>query len=164
MQLLRDVQKSVARGELLLANPDAPQMLRELGPGERGGRRVQWIGVQCHGRLEEVEAVLEHETVLDLAVLERLEGSAPAEHRDTRLRGFAQQWETALMLRQHALAQAGLIIEAESDDVRRGRAAPGALEQVRARMHQRDRTPLSFAEVEQQLGKPGPRALTGNVS
>jgi len=215
MQLLRDVQKSVARGDVLLPNPDAAQMLRELGPGERvrgrvagvtfaeveervflalegtggcvylvpetpeieqrrregdlprgtvvtlerreaevGGRRASWIRVHVHGRLEELEAVAKHETVLDLAVLERLEGVAPEEHRETRLRGFAQQWETALMLRRQALMQAGLVIEAEVGDKRRRRAAPGALEKVRAQMRHRERTPLAFHEVEQQLGKP----------
>jgi type IV secretory pathway VirD2 relaxase len=215
MQLLRDVQKSVARGELLLANPDGPQMLRELGPGERvrgrvagvtfgeveervflalegtggyvylipetpemeqrrregdlqrgtivtlerrsserAGRSVQWIGVHPHGRLEDLEAVAGHDTVLDLAVLERLEGVAPVEPRETRLRGFAQQWETALWLREHRLVQAGLVVEAPDQDLGRRRAAPGALERVRAQMRQRERTPLTFAEVEQQLGKP----------
>jgi type IV secretory pathway VirD2 relaxase len=214
MQLLRDVQKSVARGEVLLANPDAPQMLRELSPGElvrgrvagltfgeveervflalegtggyvylipetpeieqrgrEGGLRrgtivtlerrsaepaggVHRIEVHAHGRLDELEAIAEHETVLDLAVLERLEGVAPAEPRETRLRGFAEQWETALALRERALIRAGLVLEPAGQALGRRQAAQGALDQVRTRMRQRDRMPLTFAEVEQELGKP----------
>jgi len=50
MQLLRDVQKSVARGEVLLSHPDAPQMLRELGPGERVRGRVAGL---TFGEVEE---------------------------------------------------------------------------------------------------------------
>jgi hypothetical protein len=50
MQLLRDVQKSVARGEVLLANPDSPQMLRELGPGELVRGRVAGV---TFGEVEE---------------------------------------------------------------------------------------------------------------
>jgi len=215
MQLLRDVQKSVARGEVLLANPDAPQMLRELGPGElvrgrvagvtfgeveervflalegtggyvylipetpeieqrrregglrrgtivtlerRSAERARSGGhpieVHAHGRLDELEATAEHETVLDLAVLERLEGVAPAEHREIRLRGFAQQWETALALRERALIRAGLVLEPAAHALGHRQAAQGALAQVRARMRQRDRMPLTFAEVAQELGKP----------
>jgi hypothetical protein len=43
MQLLRDVTKSVARGEVLLADPDAPQSLVALQPGEVIRGRVAGI-------------------------------------------------------------------------------------------------------------------------
>jgi hypothetical protein len=43
MQLLRDVTKSVARGEVLLADPDAPQSLVTLEPGEVVRGRVAGV-------------------------------------------------------------------------------------------------------------------------
>jgi type IV secretory pathway VirD2 relaxase len=212
MQLLRDIQKSVARGDLLLTDPSAPQALLDLGPGEnvrgriagttfgeveeriflvveagdgrvllmpetaemerrrregglqrgtvvtlegrqaaRDGGVVRWTDVHEHGKLEELEQAAEAGNLLDVAVLERATGPDPDRAGESPPAGFGMRWERALARRALVLEQAGLL---RQEIPGRWTAEPGALAQIRARMRQRDRLPMSFAEVEQMSGKP----------
>jgi hypothetical protein len=106
--------------------------------------------------LIELEATAEHETVLDLVVLERLEDVAPAEPRETppRIRRSSGDGPRSPV---SALIQAGLVLEPAGRLGSRRQSGARGLGAGARRMRQRDRMPLTFAEVEQELGNPSGR-------
>jgi type IV secretory pathway VirD2 relaxase len=123
----------------------------------RAGRGVRWTEIQEHGRLRDLVRTRELATVLDLEVMERSRaGSRPEEPAPSR--GFARAWARALAGRRLRLAEAGLLVRAGPESERGGGAAWVALPQAASRIalqaKQRERSALSFEEVEMLSGKP----------
>jgi hypothetical protein len=129
--------------------------LREHG-SVRAGRSVRWTEIQEHGRLRDLVRARELATVLDLEVMERSRaGSRPEEPAPSR--GFARAWARALAGRRLRLAEAGLLVRAGPENERSGGAVWVALPQTASRIalqaKQRERSALSFEEVEALSGK-----------
>jgi hypothetical protein len=117
---------------------------------------VRWTEIQEHGRLRDLVRTRELATVLDLEVLERARaGAGPEEPAPAR--GFARAWARALAGRRLRLAEAGLLVRAGPESERGGGAAWVALPQAASRIalqaKQRERSALSFQEVETLFGK-----------
>jgi hypothetical protein len=166
-------------GRMLLI-PQTPAMEQRRGEGGlrrghvvtlrehrtvRAGRSVRWTEIQEHGRLRDLVRTRELATVLDLEVLERARtGAGPKEPAPAR--GFARAWARALAGRRLRLAEAGLLVRAGPESERGGGAAWVALPQAASRIalqaKQRERSALSFEEVEALSGKrleqPSPSA------
>jgi hypothetical protein len=157
-------------GRVLLI-PQTPAMEQRRGEGglrrghvvtlrehesARAGRSVRWTEIQEHGRLRDLVRTRELATVLDLEVLERARaGAGPEEPAPAR--GFARAWARALAGRRLRLAEAGLLVRAGPESERSGGAAWVALPQTVSRIalqaKQRERSALSFEEVEALSGK-----------
>ena len=122
----------------------------------RAGRSVRWTEIQEHGRLRDLVRTRELATVLDLEVLERARAGARPEE-PAPARGFARAWARALAGRRLRLAEAGLLVRAGPESERGGGAAWVALPQAASRIalqaKQRERSALSFQEVETLFGK-----------
>ena len=158
-------------GRVLLI-PQTPAMEEQRGEGGlrrghvvtlrehesvRAGRSVRWTEIQEHGRLRDLVRTRELATVLDLEVLERARaGAGPEEPAPAR--GFARAWARALAGRRLRLAEAGLLVRAgpESERARRRTAwvaLPQAASRIALQAKQRERSALSFQEVETLSGK-----------
>jgi hypothetical protein len=154
----------------VLLIPQTPAMEERRGEGLRRGqvvtlrehedvtegRRVRWTEIQEHGRLTDLVRTRELATVLDLEALERSQSDARAEP-SAPSRGFARAWARAVEGRRVRLAEAGLLVRAGPESERSGApswiAVPHALPSVALQAKQRDRSALSFAEVETLSGK-----------
>lgn len=121
-----------------------------------GGRRVRWTEIQEHGPLRDLVRTRELATVLDLEALERSQASARAE-APAPSRGFARAWARAVEGRRARLAEAGLLVRAGPESERGGApswiAVPQAAPKVALQAKQRDRSTLSFSEVETLSGR-----------
>jgi hypothetical protein len=119
-------------------------------------RRVRWTEIQEHGRLRDLVRTRELATVLDLEALERGQAGARAE-APAPSRGFARAWARAVEGRRARLAEAGMLVRAGPESERGGPpswiAVPQAESKVALQAKQRDRSALSFSEVETLSGK-----------
>jgi type IV secretory pathway VirD2 relaxase len=122
----------------------------------QGGRRVRWTEIQEHGRLRDLVRTRELATVLDLEALGRGQAGARVDV-PSPLRGFARAWARAVEGRRARLAEAGLLVRAGPESERGGApswiAVPQAAPKVALQAKQRDRSTLSFSEVETLSGK-----------
>ena len=122
----------------------------------RAGRSVRWTEIQEHERLRDLVKTREFATVLDLEVMERSRAGARSEN-SAPSRGFARAWARALAGRRARLAEAGLLVRAGPENERGGGAVwvalPQALPAIALQAKQRDRSALSFEEVETLSGK-----------
>lgn len=95
-------------------------------------------------------------TVLDLEALGRGQAGARVDV-PSPLRGFARAWARAVEGRRARLAEAGLLVRAGPESERGGApswiAVPQAAPKVALQAKQRDRSTLSFSEVETLSGK-----------
>ena len=131
----------------------------------RAGRSVRWTEIQEHGRLRDLVRTRELATVLDLEVMERSRPGARSE-APVPSRGFGRAWARALAGRRVRLAEAGLLVRAGPENERSGGSAwvalPQAVSGIALQAKQRDRSALSFGEVETLSGKhleqPNPSA------
>ena len=122
----------------------------------RAGRSVRWTEIQEHGRLRDLVRTRELATILDLEVMERSRAGARSE-APVPSRGFGRAWARALAGRRVRLAEAGLLVRAGPENERSGGAVwvalPQAVSGIALQAKQRDRSALSFEEVETLAGK-----------
>jgi type IV secretory pathway VirD2 relaxase len=122
----------------------------------RAGRSVRWTEIQEHGRLRDLVKTRELATVLDLEVMERSRAGVRSED-PAPPRGFGRAWARALAGRRLRLAEAGLLVRAGPENERGGGlgwvALPQAVSGIALQAKQRDRSALSFEEVEKLSGK-----------
>jgi len=115
------------------------------------------VEIAVHGSLQELESVPQAATILDLAVARsvRTMGQAPALPQ-TRS-GFFRQFHEAARRRMPLLEREGLVRGDASrgapDSERPVTLSAGAEESIELAMKQRERQPLSFAEVARLTGK-----------
>jgi type IV secretory pathway VirD2 relaxase len=121
------------------------------------GRRVRWTEIQEHGRLRDLVRTRELATVLDLEALERSRSAVLSKGHPAPSRGFARAWARAVEGRLARLAEAGWLVRAGPESERAGGPAwvalPEAVPKLALQAKQRDRSALSFAEVERLAGK-----------
>jgi hypothetical protein len=157
-------------GRVLLI-PQAPAMEERRGQGGlrrgqvvtlrehdsvREGRSLRWTDIQEHGRLRDLVRTRELATVLDLEALERSRPAARSESAPAP-RGFARAWTRAVDGRRERLAAAGLLVRAGPESDRGSGASwiavPQSVSNVALQTKQRDRSALSFREVEALSGR-----------
>jgi type IV secretory pathway VirD2 relaxase len=124
----------------------------------RGTETIEYTEIAEHGRLRDLRRVETPSTPLDLEGLRsvRETGALPPEPRADR--GFFQQWRRGVRARAVILERFGLILPREpehgSERERTYQIAEGAEHMVESRMAERERTPMTFEELERARGKP----------
>jgi type IV secretory pathway VirD2 relaxase len=138
----------VMRGEIVtLRAIDAPP----------GSERMVLVEVTRHGRLSELEAVLEPSTLLDLEAVRSVrehEGSPPIDGPPS---SFKRELREAIARRIPHLEARGVlkVLEAGSGEhVHRLAVTPDAEERIERAMRERDRGLTPLSEVERIHGKP----------
>ena len=167
-------------GRVLLV-PQTPAMQERRGEGGlrrghvvtlrehesvREGRTFRWTEIREHGSLRDLVKTQELATVLDLEAMERSQAGARSED-PAPSRGFARAWARALASRRARLAEAGLLVRAGPESERGGGpgwvALPHAVPRVGLQTKQRDRSGLSFEEVETLCGQRLEQANPGTT-
>ncbi len=120
---------------------------REIDGGARGGSVLE---IENHGRLEDLRATPEPNTVLDREVIRIARAPGPQPGVGGPHSRFSQAWATARAGRVDILIRAGLLEENERE--RASTFAHGERTQMDARTHGRELTPL--AELRARSGKP----------
>ncbi len=125
---------------------------------ERDGRLIPWTQIEEHGSLEELERVPEPSTVLDLDAVRTVRQTGRLPEPEPARRGFFARWRAAVVGRRTVLERARVLFErAGSDQEREPRkleVAEGAEQMIEARMHERERAPISLQDAERRAGKP----------
>jgi len=123
-----------------------------------GSERTVLIEVTRHGRLQELEAIPEPSTFLDLVALQTLREHNGALPLDGPSSGFGAQLRDAIARRLHLLEERGLLqVEEEErggERVRRLAVAIDAEERIERAMKERDRGLTPLSEVERIHGGP----------
>jgi len=123
----------------------------------RGAKSIEYTEIAEHGRLRDLKRDETPSTPLDLEGLQSIRKTGELPPESPADRGFFQQWRRSVRSRAAILERFRLIRarepEHESARERTYQIAEGAEHMVESRMAERERTPMTFEELEQARGK-----------